>query len=148
MYQEYGLYKESLISVVRKGKSGAEEIQEMMAKFRKNPPATLGGSPVVMVKDYQTRKTHHLPAGNTEDILLPPSNVLQFFTADGGKVSVRPSGTEPKIKFYFGVMAPMAEKSINCYFKSLKIMFFRLLFYTPTHIHLTTINHFILLQKN
>ncbi len=111
MYQEYGLYKESLISVVRKGKSGAEEIQEMMAKFRKNPPATLGGSPVVMVKDYQTRKTHHLPAGNTEDILLPPSNVLQFFTADGGKVSVRPSGTEPKIKFYFGVMAPMAEKS-------------------------------------
>lgn len=111
MYQEYGLYKESLISVVRKGKSGAEEIQAMMAQFRKTPSTTLGGSPVVMIKDYQTQKTTHLQSGLIEDIKLPPSNVLQFFTEDGGKVSVRPSGTEPKIKFYFGVVAPLEDKA-------------------------------------
>lgn len=111
MYQEYGLFKESLISVVRKGKSGAEEIQAMMAQFRKTPPSTLGGSPVIMIKDYQTQKTTHFKSGKVEDIKLPPSNVLQFFTEDGGKVSVRPSGTEPKIKFYFGVVAPLEDKS-------------------------------------
>ena len=112
MYTEYGLYKESLISVVRKGKSGAEEIQAMMAEFRKNPPTSLGGSKVVMIKDYQTQKMHQLLTGKSEDILLPKSNVLQFFTEDGGKVSVRPSGTEPKIKFYFGVMAPLSDRNL------------------------------------
>ncbi|MDP2724241.1 MAG: phospho-sugar mutase [Bacteroidales bacterium] len=111
MYVEYGLYKESLTSVVRKGKSGAEEIQEMMTKFRATPPDMLGGSKVVLIKDYQTSRTHHLITGKVESIDLPASNVLQFITADGGKVSVRPSGTEPKIKFYFGVVAPLSDKS-------------------------------------
>jgi len=110
MYVEYGLYKESLISVVRKGKSGAEEIQSMMTQFRANPPTMLGGSKVVLIKDYQSQKVHDLISGKTQDILLPASNVLQFFTEDGGKVSVRPSGTEPKIKFYFGVVAPLSDK--------------------------------------
>jgi len=95
---------------VRKGKSGAEEIQSMMTQFRANPPTMLGGSKVVVIKDYQSQKVHHLTSGSTEDILLPASNVLQFFTEDGGKVSVRPSGTEPKIKFYFGVVAPLSDK--------------------------------------
>lgn len=110
MYQEFGLYKESLISVVRKGKSGAEEIQAIMAKFRQNPPTSLGGSKIVTIKDYQTRKNHDLLNNTVSDIELPTSNVLQFFTEDGGKVSVRPSGTEPKIKFYFGVVAPLPDK--------------------------------------
>ncbi len=112
MYQEFGLYKESLISIVRKGKSGAEEIQAIMAKFRENPPTSLGGSKVVVIKDYKTQKEHNLLNNTTSKIELPTSNVLQFFTEDGGKVSVRPSGTEPKIKFYFGVVAPLTDKKL------------------------------------
>ncbi len=111
IYKEFGFYKEKLISVVRKGKSGAEEIQNIMKNFRENPPETLGGSKVITVKDYESGVTKDLNKNTTHTIELPKSNVLQFFTEDGGKVSVRPSGTEPKIKFYFGVVAPLSNKS-------------------------------------
>lgn len=103
IYIEHGFYKESLISVVRKGKSGAEEIQSMMAGFRTNPPKVMGGSKIICIKDYQSSKSLDLQTNTTDEIDLPKSNVLQFFTEDGSKVSVRPSGTEPKIKFYFGL---------------------------------------------
>ncbi|MBT4801414.1 MAG: phospho-sugar mutase, partial [Lentimicrobiaceae bacterium] len=105
IYKEFGLYKEKLVSVVRKGKTGAEEIQAMMKNFRKNPPKRLGNSDVIEIKDYQSGVSVDTTTGKSEDINLPKSNVLQFFTEDGGKVSVRPSGTEPKIKFYFGVVS-------------------------------------------
>ncbi len=111
IYQEFDLYKEHLISIVRKGKAGAEEIQEMMDKFRSNPPATLGGSPLAIIKDYETSEETNFITGEKKAIELPKSNVLQFFTEDGSKVSVRPSGTEPKIKFYFGVKAPLVDKA-------------------------------------
>ena len=111
IYLEYGLYKEKLISVVRKGKSGAEEIQNIMKEFRSNPPKSLNGSKVILIKDYLSGISRNIETGLEESIDLPSSNVLQFFTADGGKVSVRPSGTEPKIKFYFGVVTPLGSKS-------------------------------------
>lgn len=107
IYQEFGLYKEKLISVTRKGKAGAEEIQKMMDDFRNNPPKEMGGSPLVLIKDYLSSEETNLKDGSKKVIDLPKSNVLQFFTEDGGKISVRPSGTEPKIKFYFGVKAPL-----------------------------------------
>lgn len=103
LYLEFGFYKEKLVSVVRKGKSGAEEIASMMADFRKNPPEKIGGSEVVMIKDYQLRVSKDLIKNQETIINLPQSNVLQFFTKEGSKISVRPSGTEPKIKFYFGI---------------------------------------------
>lgn len=96
-----------MISVVKKGKAGAEEIQQMMADYRSNPPRQINGSDVVLIKDYQTSVCKDVQKGEESAIELPKSNVLQFFTADGSKVSVRPSGTEPKIKFYFGVKAPL-----------------------------------------
>lgn len=111
IYLQFGLFKEKLISVVRKGKSGAEEIQKIMSGYRSNPPASLNNSKVVVVKDYLTGISKNMETGIEESIDLPSSNVLQFFTADGGKVTVRPSGTEPKIKFYFGVVATLASKS-------------------------------------
>lgn len=103
IYKEYGFYKEGLLSVVRKGKSGAEEIQEMMRNYRQNPPAEINGSKVVRINDYQLHESTDLISGKKEHLDLPTSNVLQFFTKDGNKITVRPSGTEPKIKFYFGV---------------------------------------------
>jgi len=103
IYQKYGLYKESLLSVTKKGKDGAEEIQKMMADFRSAPPKQINGSDVVMVMDYELKKSYDLVKGTVKAIDLPKSNVLQFFTKDESKISVRPSGTEPKIKFYFGV---------------------------------------------
>lgn len=103
IYIEFGFYKEKLISVVRKGKSGAEEIQQMMADFRSAPPQTMGGSKMSCIKDYEEGLETNLLTGEKKVISLPKSNVLQFFTEDGSKVSVRPSGTEPKIKFYFGL---------------------------------------------
>jgi phosphoglucomutase len=103
IYAKYGFYFESLMSIVRKGKSGAEEIQAMMDGYRKNPPAEIDGSRVVMIKDYQKQTAEDLLSGKTETIELPVSNVLQFFCEDGSKITMRPSGTEPKIKFYFGV---------------------------------------------
>ncbi|MEX0844494.1 MAG: phospho-sugar mutase [Balneolaceae bacterium] len=103
MYVEYGLFRENLVSVTNKGKSGAEEIQQMIRNFRANPPEKLGGSKVVTVKDYKTSKEKNIVTGEITDIELPKSNVLQFITEDGAIVSVRPSGTEPKIKFYCSV---------------------------------------------
>ena len=107
IYSEFGYYRESLVNVVKEGKSGAEEIQAMMENYRKDSPAIINGSNVVLIKDYLTRKASSLFDGQEEDIDLPKSNVLQFFLEDGTKISVRPSGTEPKIKFYFGVKAPL-----------------------------------------
>jgi len=110
IYLEFGLYRESLISVVRKGKSGSEEIKKMMDDYRNAPPETINGSKVVMIKDYQLRVAKDLKAGREFPIDLPKSNVLQFFLEDGSKISVRPSGTEPKIKFYFGVKALLSSR--------------------------------------
>ena len=103
IYQTYGYYKESLISVTRKGKSGAEEIQQMMVDYRNTPPDSINNSRVVKIKDYQVSIEKEVETGNTLTIDLPKSNVLQFILEDGSIISVRPSGTEPKIKFYFGV---------------------------------------------
>ena len=99
IYAEYGYFKESLISVTKKGKDGIEQIQQMMVGFRANPPKELAGSPVVKVIDYN----------EPEKTGLPKSNVLQFFSENGCKVTVRPSGTEPKIKFYFSACGPDAD---------------------------------------
>ena len=110
IYKEYGFYKEGLLSVVRKGKSGAEEIQQMMRDYRSNPPQTIDGERVVCIKDYQVLESKDLLTGKVTKIDLPKSNVLQFFTECGNKVTVRPSGTEPKIKFYFGVKGELCCK--------------------------------------
>ncbi len=108
IYVKYGYSHEEGISVVRQGKSGAEEIIAMMKGFRANPPKSLGGSPVVMVKDYADLNVTDLTTGKIEKMDMPTtSNVLQFFTADGTKVSIRPSGTEPEIKFYVEVKGEM-----------------------------------------
>lgn len=111
LYKEYGFYKEGLLSVVRKGKSGAEEIQEMMRQYRANPPKTIDGSRVVRINDVQLHTSTDMITGEVSPIDLPASNVLQFFMEDGCKVTVRPSGTEPKIKFYFGVKAQLESAS-------------------------------------
>ncbi len=103
IYKEFGFYREHLISVVKKGKAGADAIQQMMADFRENPPKEIAGSRLVCLKDYKSSVSCNLLTGEEEKIDLPSSNVLQFFTENGSKISVRPSGTEPKIKFYFGV---------------------------------------------
>lgn len=103
LYIEFGFYLESLISITKKGKAGAEEIQAMMKGFRENPPVSLGGQKVVRVLDYDQQLATNLVTGDKTPIHLPKSNVLQFLTEDGSKISARPSGTEPKIKFYFGV---------------------------------------------
>lgn len=109
MYREYGFYKEKLISITKKGKEGAEEITQMMDNYRKNTPDSLGGSRVVTVKDYKTSISTDRMTGNIENIDLPKSNVLQFFTEDGSIISARPSGTEPKIKFYCSVNTAYSE---------------------------------------
>ncbi len=103
IYAEFGMYKESLISLTKKGKAGLEEIQAMMKSYRENPPAKIGNSPVVKVVDYN----------KPEETGLPKSNVLQFYAEDGSVVSVRPSGTEPKIKFYFGVHGNDADAKVE-----------------------------------
>ncbi len=109
IYHEYGFYKEDLLSLTKQGKSGAEEIAAMMVNYRNNPPKEIGGQKVVLMKDIQAGIAYHLDKGTQETIALPKSNVLQFFTADGSKITVRPSGTEPKIKFYFGVIGQLPD---------------------------------------
>jgi phosphoglucomutase len=111
IYVEYDLYKESLVSVYRHGKEGAEEIAVMMQNFRKSPPAKLDHSSVLQVRDYLEQKSVDLSTGKEEKIDLPKSNVLQFIMENGTKVSVRPSGTEPKIKFYFSLKTPLQERA-------------------------------------
>ena len=109
LYVKFGFYREGLVNVVRKGKDGAEQIQNMMVEFRANPPKAILGSPVVQVYDYKTLELLDTVSGEKSPIpgIEDKSNVLQWITADGTKVSVRPSGTEPKIKFYFGVKEPL-----------------------------------------
>ncbi|WP_448104079.1 phospho-sugar mutase [Pedobacter panaciterrae] len=111
MYVEYGLYKEELVSITKKGKTGAEEIKAMMEKFRNNPPVTLGGSKVATLKDYELGIETDLIANEKKDLGFPKSDVLQFITEDGSIISARPSGTEPKIKFYCSVNAPLKDKA-------------------------------------
>ncbi|MDE6282524.1 MAG: phospho-sugar mutase [Muribaculaceae bacterium] len=112
IYVKYGYSHELGISVVRPGKSGADEIQAMMKNFRANPPKSLAGSPVVCVKDYLTLEEKCIKCGETKKLDFPTtSNVLQYFTEDGSKISVRPSGTEPKIKFYIEVRGEMATRA-------------------------------------
>ncbi|MDO7744498.1 MAG: phospho-sugar mutase, partial [Pedobacter sp.] len=110
MYVEYGLYKEELVSLTKKGKTGAEEIKAMMEKFRSNPPLTLGGSKVKTLKDYELGVETDLLSKEKSKLDFPKSDVLQFITEDGSIISARPSGTEPKIKFYCSVNAPLADK--------------------------------------
>jgi phosphoglucomutase len=111
LYVKFGFYREGLVNVVREGKDGAELIQNMMVEYRANPPQTLAGSKVVEVYDYKTLELKNTVTGEVSPIpgITDKSNVLQWVTEDGTKVSVRPSGTEPKIKFYFGVKAPLAS---------------------------------------
>lgn len=111
IYLTYGFGKEKGISVVKKGKSGAEEIEAMMVNFRNNPPKEIAGSKVITIKDYATLKGHDLIENETFTLDMPTtSNVLQYFTEDGTKVSVRPSGTEPKIKFYVEVRGELKNR--------------------------------------
>ncbi len=110
IYKEYGFYFENLVSLKREGKAGADEIKAMMEKFRAEPPTSLGGSPVVEIRDYQASVAKNVKTGEETPISLVKSNVLQFFTEDGSKISARPSGTEPKIKFYFSVKGELNSK--------------------------------------
>ena len=111
IYEEIGMYYEGLINVVRKGRTGAEEIKQMMTDFRENPPAEIAGSKVVEVRDYQEQTSLNI-SDNTKSVMdgIPKSNVLIYYTEDGTKVCVRPSGTEPKIKFYVSVKDSIASE--------------------------------------
>ena len=114
VYKKFGFYYEGLISLTKKGKTGAEEIQDMMANFRATPPQYLAGSAVIRIDDYKSLKrtengqTMDIPSGT---LGIESSNVLQFFTADGTKFTCRPSGTEPKIKFYVGVVGKLERNT-------------------------------------
>ena len=110
MYLQYGFYLETLISITKKGMNGAAEIAEMMQSYRTNPPATINGSKVIELLDYEKQTGKDLESGENWTIDLPKSNVLQFITEDGSKISARPSGTEPKIKFYFSVKTKLNNK--------------------------------------
>jgi len=109
LYVQHGYYKEKLISLTKKGKAGAEEIKAMMERLRSNPPQTLGGIDVAEIKDYESSESYNLKTGKREVINLPKSDVLQFITVDGDVISARPSGTEPKIKFYCSVRQPLGN---------------------------------------
>ena len=103
LYVKYGFYKESLVSITRKGIEGAEEIKQMMIDLRSNPKTEINGQRVVMVEDYQSATAKNMMSGETEELKIPKSNVLIYYTEDGSKIAARPSGTEPKIKFYISV---------------------------------------------
>jgi phosphoglucomutase len=107
LYQQYGFYKETLVNITKKGMNGAKEIADMMEGYRQDPPTTLAGMPVEQLLDYELQQGKNLKTGETWKITLPKSNVLQFLLADGTSISARPSGTEPKIKFYFSVNAAL-----------------------------------------
>jgi phosphoglucomutase len=133
IYVEYGLYKEKLINIVRKGKEGADEIKAIMAGYRNNPPKTINNSRVIMLIDYDKQVSHDIVTGKESATGLIQSDVLQFILEDGSKISVRPSGTEPKIKFYFSVNTGLAsadkfeetesflDKRINDIIKDMKL---------------------------
>lgn len=120
VYKTYGIYYESLKSITKKGMKGAEEIQEMMRKFRSEPPQTLGGAKVLTVIDYQQGTAKELNTQSSSPIDFPTSNVLQFITEDHSKISIRPSGTEPKIKFYFSVRGEFGSEDYYDALESLK----------------------------
>ncbi len=109
LYVKHGLFREHLISITKKGRDGQEQIAAMMEKYRTTPPAELAGIPVVGLYDYEKQEATDLSNGQFCKIDLPKSNVLQFVLADGSKISARPSGTEPKIKFYFSVQGKLAD---------------------------------------
>ncbi len=109
IYLKYGLYQERLLSITRKGRTGTEEIAAIMDRFRNNPPKAVNGMDVVRIIDYQLQEEKNVLTGITQPVTLPKSNVLQFFLSDGSKISARPSGTEPKIKFYFSVNTPLEK---------------------------------------
>lgn len=109
IYAKYGFYKEHLVSITKKGKSGSEEIAQMMKDYRSNPPKEINNAAVVCIKDYLNSTSANMQTGETSEIELPRSNVLQFFLDDGTKITVRPSGTEPKIKFYFSVNTELSS---------------------------------------
>jgi phosphoglucomutase len=111
LYVQYGFYYENLISITKKGMNGQQEIAAMMEGYRKNPPIAINGSKVISLLDYELQKGTNLITGETWTIQLPKSNVLQFVTEDGSKISARPSGTEPKIKFYFSVNTTLENKA-------------------------------------
>ena len=111
MYVEFGYYKEKLISITKKGKSGAEEIKLMMQQMRENPPATIAGSPLEKISDYEFGIERNFVTNTESPLSLPKSDVLQFKTLDGSIISARPSGTEPKIKFYFSVNTALNTKA-------------------------------------
>lgn len=111
MYVEFAFYKESLLNLVRKGQQGEQEIKAMMEKFRNNPPSEIVGSKVVRFLDYKTLKERNLVSGKETALDFPKSDVLQFYLEDGTKVSVRPSGTEPKIKFYISVNSKLSSRA-------------------------------------
>jgi phosphoglucomutase len=110
IYKAHGLYRESLANIYRKGKEGAEEIRQMMEKFRKSPPAKLDGSRIIVVHDYLRQESMDKLKNKILPISLPKSNVLQYLTEDNSKISIRPSGTESKIKFYFSVKGKLDQK--------------------------------------
>jgi phosphoglucomutase len=110
LYMQYGFYYEQLISITKKGMNGQKEIAAMMEGYRTSPPQTIDGSEVVEMLDYDMQTGKNLLSGETWQLQLPKSNVLQFITADGSKISARPSGTEPKIKFYFSVHTTLTSK--------------------------------------
>jgi phosphoglucomutase len=110
LYLKYGFYYESLISITKKGMNGQKEIADMMDGYRKNPPLTIDGAKVLQLLDYELSIGSNPSTGETWPITLPKSNVLQFITEDGSKISARPSGTEPKIKFYFSVKTSLPSK--------------------------------------
>lgn len=109
LYVKHGFYKEALVSLVKKGKKGAEEIKQTMVDLRENPMDTLNGSKVIEIEDYQASTAKNLVTGETKEILIPKSNVLIYYLEDGSKVAARPSGTEPKIKFYMSVNEPLSS---------------------------------------
>lgn len=109
LYVKHGFYKEALVSLVKKGKKGAEEIKQTMVDLRENPMDTLNGSKVIEIEDYQASTAKNLVTGETKEILIPKSNVLIYYLEDGSKVAARPSGTEPKIKFYMSVNASLSS---------------------------------------
>lgn len=109
IYKRYFFPKEHLLSLTKKGKSGVQEIKNMMKNFRNNPPLTIGGQKVLIIKDYLTQTLTHFPNGRQQEIALPISDVLQFILEDHSIITIRPSGTEPKIKFYFSVSTTLRK---------------------------------------
>jgi len=110
IYVKFGFFKETLVNIVKKGKEGAEEIKKMMSDYRKNHLVEIAGMKVVEIKDYLIQESVNMINGTKSPINLPKADVIQFFIEDGTKVTVRPSGTEPKIKFYIGLKETLNSK--------------------------------------